>query len=514
MSSTPIVLYVCFAFPAVFLLARVLGRRHTAPYPPGPKGLPFIGNMFDMPSAYPWHTFTEWGRTFGDMVYINTLGKRVIILNSARQATAMLDKRSSIYSDRPVSPMGGELVGLKDTLIMAPYGPQSREHRRYIRQSIGSKTPMERHHAVIIGENREFLKRLLGSHQGVAAEIRNLRRRTAGAVLLKITYGYTTQQKDDPVVALAENIADLLASVLTPGAWLIDTLPFLRYLPAWFPGARFKKVAADMRQTLYNIADVPYRITKHKLTNSVDLPPNLIAECLEKEDLNTETESNIKWAAAAIYSGGVDTTVSAMHSFVLAMTLYPNVQKHAQAEIDTVIGDERLPSFKDRAHLPFIEAIVKEILRWRCPGPLNVPHRATEDAIHDGYYIPKGTTIIANIWAILHNPEVYPNPDTFDPSRFVSETGEPTDVPSPYDACFGYGRRICPGINFADASIFIWCAMILAVYDISKAVGEDGKVVEPTGEYTSGAVSHPKPFECSIVPRSEKARGLILSMDE
>ncbi|KAI0086253.1 cytochrome P450 [Irpex rosettiformis] len=511
MSSTPIVLCTCFAFLVVSLLGRVLGRRHTAPYPPGPKGLPFIGNMFDMPSAYHWRMFTEWGRTFGDMVYISILGKPIIILNSARQATAMLDKRSSIYSDRPVSPMGGELVGLKHMLVMAPYGPQSREHRRYIHQSLGSKTSIEKHHEVIVEEQRKFLKSLLGSYQDIATEIH----KTEGAILLKITYGYTIQEEDDQVMALAEKLTDILVPVVAPSVWLVDAFPVLRYLPAWFPGARFKKIAAGMRRTLHNIVDVPYEMTKQKLANNVDLPPNLVAECFQKEGrVDTEAEFNIKWAAAIIYAGGGDSTVSAMHSFVLAMTLYPDVQKRAQAEIDTVIGDERLPSFKDREHLPFIEAIVKEILRWRCPGPLNLPHRAAKDAIHDGCFIPKGATIIANIWAILHDPEAYPNPDTFDPSRFVSETGEPTDVPSPYSACFGYGRRICPGSNFADASIFIWCAMILAVYDISKAVGEDGKIIEPSGEYTSGLASHPNPFECSIVPRSEKARRLILSIDE
>ena len=172
-----------------------------------------------------------------------------------------------------------------------------------------------------------------------------------------------------------------------------------------------------------------------------------------------------------------------MKSFMLAMTLFPDIQKRAQAEIDIVVGDGRLPSFEDRERLPFVEAIVKEVLRWRPPVPVSeflrvtfrlyysvtfnledFAHCATENNIHNGYFIPKGTSILVNTWfvpfkfspsprhwhstdirptrAILHDPNTYPNPELFDPSRFVSDSGElVTSTPDPYDACFGYGRR-------------------------------------------------------------------------
>ena len=105
-----------------------------------------------------------------------------------------------------------------------------------------------------------------------------------------------------------------------------------------------------------------------------------------------------------------------MHSFILAMTLYPDVQKRARAELDVVVGDERLPCSEDRERLPFIEAIVKETLRWKCPAPhcrslycthpyrcvivifKALPHRPTDDDIHDGYFIPKDPVILPNIW--------------------------------------------------------------------------------------------------------------------
>ena len=101
------------------------------------------------------------------------------------------------------------------------------------------------------------------------------------------------------------------------------------------------------------------------------------------------------------------------------MTCFPDVQKKAQAEIDLVVGPDRLPSFADRDSLPYIDALVKEVFRWNAVVPTGeflrfteflptsitsmtgVPHRVSEDDIHDGYYIPKGSLIIPNIWSIL-----------------------------------------------------------------------------------------------------------------
>lgn len=96
----------------------------------------------------------------------------MIIINSAKQAKSMLDNKSSIYSDRPILQMGGELVGWNEALAMKPYGQKYRERRRYIHHSIGSKALMKNHHCVLISEDKKFLKRLLRDHGEIDSEIR------------------------------------------------------------------------------------------------------------------------------------------------------------------------------------------------------------------------------------------------------------------------------------------------------------------------------------------------------
>ncbi|KAG6901544.1 hypothetical protein C0995_010654 [Termitomyces sp. Mi166 len=171
------------------------------------------------------------------------------------------------------------------------------------------------------------------------------------------------------------------------------------------------------------------------------------------------------------------------------MALNPEVMKKAQTEIDSVVGNDRLPTFEDRQYLPYVDALAKEVFRWNVVVPNGVAHRSIKDDVHDGYFIPKGTLVIANIRGLLHDPEVYPDPYQFKPERFIA-TGDKS------------------GLHLADASVFISCAMSLAVFDISKSV-ENGVIIEPVHENTEGTISHPKPYKCSIKPRSEKAVSLI-----
>lgn len=101
-----------------------------------------------------------------------------------------------------------------------------------------------------------------------------------------------------------------------------------------------------------------------------------------------------------------------MECFFLAMTVYPSVQRKAQEELDRVIGPDRLPGFQDRENLPYINAVVKEVLRWHPVAPLALPHMTTEDDIYEGYLIPKGALLLPNVWYLTFTPRflVYSNP--------------------------------------------------------------------------------------------------------
>jgi len=191
------------------------------------------------------------------------------------------------------------------------------------------------------------------------------------------------------------------------------------------------------------------------------------------------------------------------------MALHPGIQKCAREEIDRVL-EGNMATHEDRPSMPYVNAMIKEIMRWGPVAPLGIPHQVIEDDYFDGYHIPKGTRVTANIWAMAHDENVYPNPSVFDPTRFLGENQQM----DPNKFVFGFGRRICPGMYLAEASIFLNVTNTLANFIISKKIGTDGKEIEPEVHWTTGITAHLKPFLCEITPRSPDAlRSMLLESD-
>lgn len=492
---------LCLACVGAYLLKQVFKKKNPA-YPPGPPGWPLIGNILDMPNVRPWLTFTEWGKKYGGMSHIEVLGQHIVVLNSFETAMEMLDNKSTIYSDRPILPVAGELIGWRNIMVLLPYGDRLRRHRKNFHSVIGTRAAMGVYNQVEEIETHRFLKRLLTTPDQLQAHIRH----TAGAVILRISHGYEAKENNDPFIELADRALYQWSCSTAPGAFIADVIPFLVNIPEWFPGAGFKRLAREWHDTLQEMVSAPYKFVLDQMAAGI-APESFTSNLLGGGTLSADEEHDVKWSAATLYAGASDTTVSTIYSFFLAMTLFPDVQKKAQAELDAVVGPDRLPSFADQDSLPYVGALVKEALRWHAVIPTGFPHCVSEDDIHDGYYIPKGSVIIPNIWFMLNDPERYANPSQFNPERFLANDGKKPET-EPRTICFGFGRRICPGIHLAEASVWLSIAMSLAVFNISKAV-ENGVEITPEIDPISGTISHPKPFKCSIKPRSVKAVTLI-----
>ncbi|KAG1878399.1 cytochrome P450 [Suillus tomentosus] len=486
--------YLCLASVGVYLVKQIFVKKNPAPYPPGPRGLPLVGNLQDIPRDKSWLTFTEWGKKYGDISHINVLGMHIVVLNSVESAVEMLDKKSSIYSDRPVVPMTGELMGYGQTLAYLCYGERFRLFRKNCHRIFGSRAALVDYHPIEEMEAHRFLKRVLAKPDRLQAYVRL----TAAAVVLRLCYGYEVKEDDDPLVDIAKRTLDQLSRYSLTGEFMVDFLPFLAKVPEWFPGAGFKRLARECRKNTEEMAAAPYKFVKDQVAAGI-APKSFASDLLKDRTLTPEEDYIVKWSAVSLFSGGADTTVSAIYSFFLAMTLFPDVQKKAQAEIDAVVGPYRLPSFADRASLPYVEALTKEVLRWNIvissidqQCSMSVDRSTIQDDIHDGYYIPKGSLIIINVWSMLNDPQTHANPSGFNPERFLAKDGKEPER-DPRTVCFGFGRRLCPGLHLADASIWISIAMSLAVFNVSKVV-ENGVEITPEVDYTSRMIS--------ILPRS------------
>jgi cytochrome P450 len=200
-----------------------------------------------------------------------------------------------------------------------------------------------------------------------------------------------------------------------------------------------------------------------------------------------------------------------MVGFIQAMALFPEVQKKAQDEMDKVIGSERMPNLSDESNLPYIRAMMKETLRWM-PTTISgaVPHASSKDDYYNGYFIPKGSSIMLNVWSINMDENRHPNPREFRPERYegdglsAADSAALADVAKRDHFTFGAGRRICQGIHIAERSLFLGIARMIWGFNVTPKI-KDGKQVEiDSSRLTQGFVCMPDTFECDIRPRDEK----------
>ncbi|EMD35670.1 hypothetical protein CERSUDRAFT_85632 [Gelatoporia subvermispora B] len=491
----------------VFLvLKQFFTSRKMAKRAPGPTRWPFLGNALQLPQQQMWLTFSEWQKTYGDIIHVDVFNQPIIIINSSKIAKDLLDKRSSIYSDRPHLVMAGDLVGYSDPFVLQPYGEKWKKQRKFVASDFSPAT-MPRYYQLQETEVRKLVRNVILDPDSLFSQTK-LR---IGTIIIRVTYGYYIKGEQDPFLTLPLTAMENFSKASAPGTWLVDFVPQMKNMPSWMPGAGFLKTAKKWRKIVWDASWDPYNWCKNGLETGETLMPNLCGSAIQSAadgKLSKEDEEQLVWAASAIMGGGLDTNMSAALSFFLAMVLHPAVQRKAQAEIDAVIGCERLPSIADRDALPYVRSIITEVLRWKPPVPLSIPHSLTQDDVYEGIFLPKGALIMPNVWHMMHDPTSYPDPSAFRPERYAGADGDAAQR-RVHELVFGFGRRACPGVHFAEGTLFALVATVLATVDVLPALDAQGREIRPDPKYSSGTITFPEAFPVRFSVRSEQAETLL-----
>ncbi|KAF2178916.1 cytochrome P450 [Zopfia rhizophila CBS 207.26] len=503
-ATVALAIFGVFVAYAIRLLLQ--GKGNDRPLPPGPKGLPVLGNVNDMPKpgVLEAHHWLEHKELYGPISSVTVLGQTMVIVNDPKIAFELLRDRSTIHSSRPHQAFSCDLVGWKNATAMSPYNEYWKTHRKNITKVASSNVSVSVFDRVQEEEAAHFLMNVLAAPNDLFDHIRT----EAGTVILKITYGYTAKNRGkDPLVDLAGKAMWTFAESTVPGKWPVDIFPFLKYLPEGFPGTGYRKTGREMQKILSDCTERPYAFVKQQMREK-RAKTSFLSQAIESIGTDADMEFVHKWTALSLFTGGADTTVSSLMTFFLAITLNLEVQKKAQEELDRVIGGNRLPVAADKDSLPYIHAVMLETHRWHPVLPMGLPHASTAEDVCNGYRIPKGALVLPNTWWFTHDPAVYPDPMKFNPDRFV-ETATHKPEPDPRNFIFGFGRRICPGRYVADNALFITIAQTLAVFDVKPTA--EGK---PEIKFEAGIISHPVPYKTSITPRSPAHKELIEKAEE
>ncbi|KAK6369737.1 hypothetical protein LTS17_009187 [Exophiala oligosperma] len=469
---------LAFSFTATLLpllvdYFRVLRARQKLP--PGPFPLPVFGNFFAIPKSKPWITFEYWATYYDSPLITIWQGHRPTILcNDAWSISELLDKRANIYSSRPqMICMGDVIEATENNQVCQVYGDKWRLHRR-----------------IMCDELKVLTRDLLEKPDDFVMSIE----RYSCSVVSIIGWGRRISQINDQVAQIALTIMEGV-DLIIPGLFIMEAIPLLSKFPSWlYPlPSRLNRGARQLQKFFYNLSKEGSQAEKDNFSKLM----------IKQQLSNGMNDQEVAALTANLIGGGVDTTSSSMISFILAMCVFQDKQKLAQEEIDRVVGTERSPDWSHEDSLPYVKAIVTEVLRWRTVTILGgIPHAPTQDDVYGSYLIPKGTPIMGNVWAIHRHPREFPEPDNFRPERFLNGLERPYPNKQGHNA-FGWGRRQCSGQPLAEQGLFMSFARLLWAFEMKPGLDKDGKAIKlDIFAYSRSENMRPEPFQARFVPRT------------
>jgi cytochrome P450 len=493
-----LLLDVLFVLSAILVLYRMLSRK-TRSLPPGPRGWPILGNMLELRGDLPvWHVFDRLKNQYGPIVYLNFAGQDVVLLNTKEVATELLDHRSFNYSDRPKITVADYLGG-PYTMALTRYGKTWQSLRRASHSVLNIRAsmdycPAQADEAIILAFD------LLNKS---APPLKSIQRCSASTVV-SMCYGMPPLISNDPILQKLDDIVRRFIVALSPGAFLVEFFPFLDYCPPFL--AKWKRDAQeDFKKStgfFENHFEQALQLGEQK--------KNLSANLAEDQAANGLSLLESAWLVGTLYFAGFETTSTSLAWLLHVLSLNPLIQRKAQEEIDHVVGQSRTPTFTDMERLPYIRAIVKEILRLQPALPLGIPHASFEDDWYEGYFIPKGTICFSNVWSINRSTDSYGlDALEFRPERFLNSDGTLKNDIEDGHSSFGFGRRVCVGRHIADNALLIDIATILWALDIvPTGQTHQGKPLRSQ----KGNVNTSPEIQCNFVPRFPEVEGILKNM--
>ncbi|KAK0222504.1 cytochrome P450 [Armillaria nabsnona] len=473
---------VIFVFTLCVVLHSRLYKHSGFPLPPGPPSDSIFGASFK--SEFFYRHFERWTQEYGPVFSFRQGLQTVVVIGRYQAAVDIMEKEGASLVDRPRSISAGETLSGGMRTLLTPAGDRFKKMRRALHSHLQPKS-ITSYWPILMKNAKQNLLDITENpdrHQDHA-------KRYAVAVVMGLAYGKVPPSFEDPEVQAVNRCLTTLGLTMRTGAWKVDILPLLKYVPGYL------KPLKDAHTEELGLFKGLLQEVRDQLIRNDEVKPSFGKYLIERQTELELDDNETAYLTGSMFGAGSDTTASAISIAVMAAACHPDAQRKVQEELDSVIGKDRPPTFADRDSLPQTMAFVLETFRWRPVTSGGFPHKATKDIIWNNYCIPKGATVIGNVWSVNRDPAYFPEPEVFDPQRWIGEDGTLRDDVRTFP--FGFGRRVCPGQHLATASTYLNTSLTLWAFNVR----EDEKDKIDVLAFTESANAHPMPFKVVFEPR-------------
>ncbi|BCS21142.1 cytochrome P450 [Aspergillus puulaauensis] len=496
-SATIVAIAACLVTIALTIreVFTPVGKRRPPPgktwkLPHGPRGVPILGNLLLLRRARDDQDFKLHSdlAKYGEMTTLHLGSKTWVLLNSKRVVSEVIAKRGALTNGRSPMPIASGIVSRNARSLLLP--PSGWTEKRRVMHSLLSGTALKQYGSWQELESTQMLAEYLFQPERWYRH----HYRYANSVVHRIALGERLTKTGRELADLQDVVTHFVGSI---GSSLVDWFPELDRLPRVLqPWRKYWERLGDWNEEVYRAWWIPVREKVEQGT----APPSWVRDVLLHPDTKfTGDDQEAMYVALQLLEAGSDTTREALNIFAMAALCYPDKFQKARAEVDHICnsgGNARLPGIGDLEQMPYICAMIKELLRWRPIFPFTPDHVLTSDMEFEGYHFPAGVGFVINEIPVCNECD---DPEEFKPERWLD--GHEAD-PAHGLWQFGGGRRICVGYRLAFRGLFINVARLVFCYDYAAA-----------GSYDPNRLNHHRtdePFPVKVTPRSEQHVGLIL----
>uniref|UniRef100_A0A8C3VV24 Cytochrome P450 family 2 subfamily B member 6 n=1 Tax=Catagonus wagneri TaxID=51154 RepID=A0A8C3VV24_9CETA len=477
-------------------LLLLLARGHPkarGSLPPGPRPLPFLGNLLQMDRRGLLKSFLRLQEKYGDVFTVYLGPRPVVMLCGTEAIREALVNHAEAFSGRGkvhiIDPV------FRGYGVIFSNGERWKVLRRFSVATMkdfgmGKRSVEER-----IQEEAQSLVEELQKSQGAPQDPTEYFQSITANIICSIVFGKRFDYRDPKFLRLLDLLFQSFLHTSSFAGQLFELYSsFLQY----FPGPH-KQIYRNLQEVN---AFIGRSVAEHRETLDPSDPRDFIDTfllCMEKEKSNPKSEfheENLIFTVLSLFFAGTETSSTTLRYGFLILLKYPHVTERVHKEIDQVIGAHRPPALNDRAKMPYTEAVIHEMQRFADLIPIGVPHMVTKDTQFRGHMIPKGTEVYPILSSALHDPRYFEKPYTFNPDHFLDASGalKKNNAFMP----FSVGKRICLGEGLAYSELFLFFTTILQNFSLASPVAPEDIDLTPR---KSGFGRFPQTYQIQFLPR-------------